>query len=106
MICVTTNFHYCIYPHLTSSFIDNARMLESRAFQTSDFWIPHAYVWRFQYNDSKSIHGIIKEQKTLQKASFLIKIVICAFCNQIRPKMSKKVSLKMLAICQKLCEVS
>ena len=34
-------------------------MLESGTIQASNLWVPYTYVWRFQYYDSKSIHGII-----------------------------------------------
>ena len=37
---------------------DNARMLESGTIQASNLWVPNAYVWRFQYHDSKSVHGV------------------------------------------------
>ena len=45
---------------------DNARMLESGTIQASNLWVPYTYVWRFQYYDSKSIHGIILRMKNIE----------------------------------------
>ena len=67
---------------------DNARMLESWTIQTSDLWVPNSYVWRFQYNHSKSVHGIDTVNQKQKK-------MLCIFfVNQRIFSLSKNMSFK------------
>ena len=61
---------------------DNARMLESGTIQASNLWVPYTYVWRFQYYDSKSIHGIILRMKNIETILALEwKIWVACLCK-------------------------